>query len=477
MDIGLLNQYYHELVIRNSDSKSNHPEYIKKYWMMINKNLNDGMVSEKYGIIHNHALNLVDEVFKVILGSAYTASNHHDNLGKLIASGYPIETQERLDYLKVVSDTCSNFERLTFSLKSIGQILHKLGILGKEDIELNSDRLRAEVGEVIEGKCTITKFIGASDGGRVLEAIYLGRVEKVAVKEISRTAYPLFHYENEKKILMALDHQRIVKIHDVLRDNQTYYIVMDFIEGTTLTAYIEAQGKLELPLVIKLTKELVEMINYLNNNKCGKIYADLNPDNIMIDQEKHLHLIDFRVNYNKKPKHDKISMFTGGANYLSPELIEGKDSDLQSDIFSVGGIIYYMAEGRKPIPGNRQTFRTTTDYTLVGIIEKAMAKNLKLRYLNISKFVYDIKLFEASLEKNDSGEHTQKDNPNIQVSPERSNRVIMRNMPENKSKPPENKSQEGKKKNAALNFGAQLFLGILFISGIIVFMYFINNLL
>ena len=120
MDIGLLNQYYHELVIRNSDSKSNHPEYIKKFWMMINKNLNDGMVSEKYGIIHNHALNLVDEVFKVILGSAYTASNHHDNLGKLIASGYPIETQERLDYLKVVSDTYSNFERLTFSLKSIG---------------------------------------------------------------------------------------------------------------------------------------------------------------------------------------------------------------------------------------------------------------------------------------------------------------------------------------------------------------------
>ena len=474
MDIGLLNQYYHELVIRNSDSKTNHPEYTKKLWMMINKNLNEGMGSEKYEILQNHALNLVDEVFKVILRSAYSASNQNDNLSKLIASGYPIEAQERLDYLKAVSDTSSDFKRVTFSLKSAGQILHKLGILSKEDIVVSSDRLRAEVGEVIEGKCTITKFIGASDGGRVYEAIYLGRDQKVAVKEISRSTYPLFHYENEKKILMALKHQGISKIHDVLRDNQTYYIVMDFIEGTTLTAYIEEQGKLELPLVMKLTKELLEMINYLNNNKYGKIYADLNPDNIMIDREKHLHLIDFGVNYNKKPKHDKISMFTGGANYLSPELLEGKDSYLQSDIYSVGGIIYYMAEGRKPIPGNRQTFISNNDNTLVGIIEKAMAKNLKTRYLNTSKFLQDIELLEASTEKSALGE-PMKDNPEIQILSDRLNRTMIRNMRENKSNQPESKPQEGKKTNTMLNFGAQLFLGILFISVIIVFMYLINH--
>jgi len=474
MDIGLLNQYYHELIIRNSDSKTNHPEYTKKLWMMINKNLNEGMGSEKYEILQNHALNLVDEVFKFILGSAYTASNQNDNLSKLIASGYPIEAQERLDYLKAVSDTCSNFKRLTFSLKSAGQILHKLGILSKEDIVVNSDRLRAEVGEVIEGKCTITKFIGASDGGRVYEAIYLGRDQKVAVKEISRSTYLVFHYENEKKILMALEHQGISKIHDILRDNQTYYIVMDFIEGTTLTAYIEEQGKLELPLVMKLTKELLEMVNYLNNNKHGKIYADLNPDNIMIDEEKHLHLIDFGVNYNKKPKHYKISMFTGGANYLSPELLEGKDSNLQSDIYSVGGIVYYMAEGRKPIPGNRQTFISTIDNNLVGIIEKAMAKNLKTRYLNTSKFSQDIELLEASSEKSVLGE-PMKDNSEIQILSDRLNRIMTRNMPENKSKQPEDKPQEGKRINTTLNFGAQLFFGILFISVINVFMYLINN--
>lgn len=474
MDIGLLNQYYHELVIRNSDSKTNHPQYTERLWMMINKNLNEGMVSEKYGILQNHALSLVDEVFKVILGSAYTPSNHNDNLGKLIASGYPIEAQDKLDYLKVVSDTCSDFNRLTFSLKSAGQILHKLGVLSKDDIEVNTDRLRAEVGEVIEGKCTITKFIGASDGGRVYEAIYPGREQKVAIKEISRSTYPVFHYENEKKILMALEHQGITKIHDILRDNQTYYIVMEFIEGTTLTAYIEEQGKLELPLVMKLTKELLEMINYLNKNKYGKIYSDLNPDNIMIDQEKHLHLIDFGVNYNKKTKHDKICLFTGGANYLSPELLEGKDSNLQSDIYSVGGIIYYMAEGRKPIPGNRQTFISTIDNNLVGIIEKAMAKNLKTRYLNTSKFIQDIELLEASSEKSVLGE-PMKDNLEIQSLSDRLDRIMTRNMPENKSKQLESKPQEGKKTYTTLNFGAQLFFGILFISGIIVIMYMINN--
>jgi len=477
MDIGLFNQYYHELVMQNPDTKTNHPEVIKKLWTMINKNLNEGMVSEKYWIVQNYALNLVEEVIKIILGSAYNSSNHSDNISKLIATGYDIQTQERLEFLKVVGYTSSNFERLAFSLKSIGNILYKLEIISKEDIEFNSDKLRAEVGEVIEGKCTITKFIGASDGGRVLEAIYLGRDKKVAVKEISRNSYQVFDYEKEKKILMALEHQRISKIYDVLRDNQTYYIVMEFIKGTTLTAYIEEQGKLELPLVIELAKELVEMINYLNSNKYCKIYSDLNPDNIMIDEQNHLHLIDFGVDYNKRPKHEKISMFTGGANYLSPELIEGKDSDLQSDVFSVGGIIYCMVEGRKPIPGNRQTFRRTTEFDLVGIIEKAMAKNLKARYPNTNKFLQDIELLEASLEKNAMDEHGQKDHLGIHDSTDHSSKMMTRNMPENKSKPEEIKQLEGKTINSSLNFGVQLFWGILFISGIIVFMYLLSNFL
>jgi serine/threonine protein kinase len=194
----------------------------------------------------------------------------------------------------------------------------------------------------------------------------------------------------------------------------------------------------------------------------------------MIDGHHHLHLIDFGVNYNKKPKHDKISMFTGGANYLSPELIEGKDSDLQSDIFSVGGIIYYMAEGRKPIPGNRQAFRGTTDYTLVGIIEKAMARSLKLRYLNTNKFLHDIELLEVSSEKNSAGEH-KRDNPEIPISSDHTSQIMIRNMPENKSKQLEINHQVDKTINSTLNFGAQLFFGILFISAIIIFMYLINN--
>lgn len=474
MDIGLLNQNEQELVIRDTDRKTIHPEDIKNLWMMINKNLNKGMVPEKYSIVQSRALNLVDEVFKNILGREYDSSNPSNNLSKLIASGYDIQTKERLEFLEVVHYTSSNFEQLAFSLKSIGNVLYKLRALDIEDIEVNPDKLRAEVGEVIEGKCTVTQFIGASDGGRVLEASYLGRDKKVAVKEISRNTYPIFDYEIEKKILMALEHQGISKIYDILKDNQTYYIVMEFIEGRTLTAFIEDQGKLELPLVTKLTKELVEIVNYLNNNEYGKIYSDLNPDNIMIDDENHLHLIDFGVKYNKKQKYQKISMFTGGANYLSPELMEGKNSDLQSDIFSVGGIIYYLIEGRKPIPGNRQTYRNTTDYNLVGIIEKAMAKNLKMRYVNTNKFLHDIELLESSSEISNGDEQKQKDHQVVRTSPEESRRIMTRYMPENKSKQAEIKDQVDKI-NPALNFGIQLFLGILFVSVIIVVMYLLNN--
>lgn len=470
MDIGLLNQYYHHLVTRNSETKTNHPESIKNLWTMINKHLNEGMSPEKYWIIQTHALNLACETIKTILGSEYDPSDQNDNLNKLIASGYDIQVLERLDFFVIANSTSSSFERLAFSLKSIGNLLYKLGIIEKEDIRMNPDKLRAEAGELIGGKCVITKFIGASEGGRVLEATYLGMDKKVAVKEISRNSYKTFDYENEKKILMALDHPAISKIYDIVRDNQTCYIVMEFIEGNTLTAYIEKHGKLELPLIIKLAKELIGMINYLNTNKYGRIYSDINPDIIMIDEQQHLHLIDFGVSYNKKPKHDKISMFTGGANFLSPELLEGKDANLQSDIFPLGGVIYYMAEGRRPIPGNNQSFRSISDYNLMRIIEKAMAKNLKMRYQNTSILLRDIELLEALLEKGDANENEERDPLETSSSSDFSSPIAKRHMFENKSR-----SQEGESKSQALNFGAQLFLGILLISGIIAFMYLINN--
>lgn len=475
MDIGLLNQHYHQWITKNSETKTNHPESIKNLWVMINKKLNEGMDPEKYWIVQTHALNLTHEIMKFILGSEYNPSDQNDNINKLIALGYDIQVLERLDFLRVANFTSSSFERLAFSLKSIGNLFYKLRIIEKEDILLNPDKLRAEDGEVIEEKCIITKFIGASEVGRVLEATYLGMDKKVAVKEVSKNSYSVFDHENEKRILMALEHPAIPKIYDILRDNQTHYIVMDFIEGTTLTAYIEEHGKLELPLVIKLAKELIEMINYLNTNKYGRINSDLNPDIIMIDGHQHLHLIDFGVNYNKKPKHDKISMFTGGANYLSPELIEGKGADLQSDIFSLGGVIYYMAEGRKPIPGNRQSFRNITDYNLIGIIEKAMAKNLKMRYLNTSQFLHDIELLEALLEKSDINENEQKDSLEALSFSDFSSPIATMSMSENKCKQEKSKKLDDKSNNPALNFGVQLFIGILFISGIIFFMYLINN--
>lgn len=474
MDIGLYNQQYHEWVIRNSDKKTNHPELNMNLWIMINKNLNEGMSSEKYWIIQTHALNLANEIIKNILGNEYDSTAQNDNIDKLIAMGYDIQILEKLDFVKVVNFTTSNFARLAFSLKSIGNLLYKLRLIEKEDIRLNPDKLRAEVGEVIDDKYIITKFLGASDSGRVLEATCLGRDNKVAVKEIRKSSYPIFDMENEKKILMLLDHPAISKIHDVLRDNQTYYIVMDFIEGKTLTAYIEEQGKLELPLVIKLAKELVEMINYKNTNQYGKIDSNLNPDSIMIDGQQHLHLIDFGVNYNKKSKFDKVSMFTGGGNYLSPELIEGMEADLQSDIFSLGGIIYYMVEGRKPIPGSTQTFRSATDYNLAGIIEKAMAKNLKMRYLSTQEFLYDLELLEASLIWN-SDDVDEKEVSEIHCSPERLSKIMIRNLPNNKGNTPEMKHQVGGKKIDFLEFGVQLFLGILFISGVVGLLYLINN--
>ena len=104
------------------------------------------------------------------------------------------------------------------------------------------------------------------------------------------------------------------------------------------------------------------------------------------------------------------------------------------------------------------------------IIEKAMAKNLKMRYQNTSILLRDIELLEALLEKGDANENEERDPLETPSSSDFSSPIAKRHMFENKSR-----SQEGESKSQALNFGAQLFLGILLISGIIAFMYLINN--
>ena len=389
MNSDLLEEYSLKSNTTVPDEGVEMPLDFSRKWILLNKHLNKGMDSHDYVAVFEEACTLLDDAIAGILAANYLPGNLHENIDRLSDKGYAIGTYEKLNLLEALTIRQITYDSLKYCLNSIGDILHRLRMIEKDKINPGPFQIRAEVGEVIEGKCTLLSIIGLGAGGRVFEGTYEGVPGKVAVKEISPHLIPFFNYEKERQFLMAIEHRGIPKVYDVLRNNQTYYIVMEFVSGTTITAFIEEHGRLPLLIVKELSMQMADILCYLYRSSSVIIHCDLNPDNIMVDEENNLHIIDFGIDYNARAKHPKIRMFSGDSSYISPESLDGEENDIRSDIYALGGIIYYLFEGRSPIPGNSQTFRKDTDSAISTIIEKAMAQNKKWRYQKLSQLMED----------------------------------------------------------------------------------------
>ena len=282
------------------------------------------------------------------------------------------------------------------------------------------------VGEILNGRYEVLKPIGF--GG--MAEVYLARDvlldRKVAIK-ILRKEYvndkaQMAQFMREAKSAARLIHPSIINIYDVCEDKDLNYIVMEYVEGITLKAFEEQNGRLDPGLAVALTAQLASALEHAHSHNI--IHCDIKPQNIVLTENMQPKIVDFGIS---KIVSNETMAFTasvvGSVHYFSPEQAQGLKITAQSDIYSLGIVFYEMLTGHVPFDGStavavarkqiEELPPPLTEYwpaapaQLQHIIDKSLAKKLDERYQTASEMRHD--LMQAKKQLYPGGEHSYLD--------------------------------------------------------------------
>lgn len=259
-------------------------------------------------------------------------------------------------------------------------------------------------GTVLDGKYEIWKEVGR--GG--MSIVYLARDNRLnkqwAVKEIKNdgsksTKTLLKGLEREANILKNVDHPVLPRIVDIINQEGVIYVVMDFIEGETISDRLKKEGAQPQELVIEWGLQLASALDYLHKMNPPVIYRDMKPSNVMIKPEGGVKLIDFGTakEYDVENNADTTALGTRG--YAAPEQFgdsKGRgiyNTDERTDIYNLGATLYHIVTGMNPCepPYEIRPIREwnpTLSTGLEKIILKCTQADPKDRYQNCSELMY-----------------------------------------------------------------------------------------
>ncbi len=230
------------------------------------------------------------------------------------------------------------------------------------------------------GPYEILAPLGAGGMGEVYRArdSRLGRdvAVKVLPQHLSSNAEVRARFEREAKTVSSLNHPNICVLHDIGREGDIDYLVMELVDGETLAARL-ARGALPAADVIRIGSELADALD--RAHRAGVVHRDLKPGNVMLTKSG-AKLMDFglaRATGMAGPTSGSgVTVFThsptvaqpltaegtivGTFQYMSPEQLEGKEADAGADVWALGCVLYEMATGKRAFGGKSQASLITS---------------------------------------------------------------------------------------------------------------------
>ncbi len=199
---------------------------------------------------------------------------------------------------------------------------------------------------------TIIKKIGEGGMGIVYKAFDPNLERHVAIKAIhsTYTTNPeiVLRFRQEAKVQASLMHPNIVSLHNFFPENDIYYMVMEYVDGETLSNRLKRVGLIPPHKCIPMFIQMLQAVDYAHRN--GIIHRDIKPSNILIDKNNNIKVMDFGIAKLVGEKGlTKTGMKMGTIYYMSPEQVIGdKEIDKRSDIFSLGITFFEMLTGQLP---------------------------------------------------------------------------------------------------------------------------------
>ena len=262
-----------------------------------------------------------------------------------------------------------------------------------------------EIGSLLDGKYRILSKVG--QGG--MSVVYMAINEKAnktwAVKEVRKDGSLNFEAVRqgliaETDILKKLSHPHLPSIVDVIDQDESFIIIMDYVEGNSLSAALREYGALPQDKVIEWAKQLCDVLAYLHSRKPPIIYRDMKPGNIMLKPDGNVMLIDFGTAREFKEKNLADTTCLGTIGYAAPEQFGGMgQTDARTDVYNLGATIYHLVTGRNPSEPPYeirpiQEANPALSSGLQEIISKAVRPNPGDRFQSAEEMLYALEHFE-----------------------------------------------------------------------------------
>ncbi len=266
----------------------------------------------------------------------------------------------------------------------------------------------------------------------VAEAESLGGFKKkVAIKRILpgllKDERFVRMFLDEARLSLHLNHANIVTVFDIGKSENTYFIVMEYVEGTNLKSILEEESRRgqipPVPLTIWTLNEVLKGLNYAHRlrdpesgRELGIVHRDISPPNILISWNGEVKLTDFGLaKATTQLESTDPGVVKGKFSYLAPEAAHGREVDARADVFAVGILAFEMLTGRRLFLGetdyqtvelvrraeipNMRALNPQVSDELEGIIRKALAREPEDRYPSANDFADDLLgfLFSYSL--------------------------------------------------------------------------------
>lgn len=248
-----------------------------------------------------------------------------------------------------------------------------------------------KIGELIDGRYKILRKLG--EGG--MSVVYLAVNEKVnkhwAIKEVKKEGVENFETVHQRllteaDILKRLHHPNLPDIVDIIENEETFLLVMDYIEGRQLESIVQEYGPQKEETVVNWGKQLCDVLSYLHSQNPPIIYRDMKPANVMVQKDGKVVLIDFGTAREFKESQAEDTLCLGTCGYAAPEQYKGQgQSDIRTDIYCLGVTLYYLLTGHNPICKPYEIYpirywNTNLSSGLEMIILKCTRKNPSKRY-------------------------------------------------------------------------------------------------
>lgn len=262
-----------------------------------------------------------------------------------------------------------------------------------------------EIGSLVDGKYKILNKVG--QGG--MSVVYLAMNEKAnkqwAVKEVRKDG--VLDFESVKQglvaetdILKKLNHPNLPSIIDVIDTEDSFIIIMDYIQGNSLNRALEEFGAQPQEMVISWAKQLCDVLGYLHSRTPSIIYRDMKPSNIMLKPDGNITLIDFGTAREYKERNLADTTCLGTVGYAAPEQFGGMgQTDARTDIYCLGATLYHLVTGMSPCepPYEIKPIRQINPALSSGferIILKCTQRNPEDRYQSCAELMYALEHYE-----------------------------------------------------------------------------------